>query len=204
MKFAFCIGNGESRTGFHVEDLRDHGEIYGANAIFRDYPVDHLVCCDRQMAMETVKHGYTGTEYTRKEWYSFFPYDNFKCLPELPWPEEQKWTQAFHTGSGLHAVNLAVQNGVDIIVLIGHDFWDTEGKHNNIYKGTENYWGIEHHAIDPSFWIKQFELFFNYAPSIQFVFCQPRIEHWRKPDGWQFENVQFENLGSIVDALDQS
>ena len=156
------------------------------------------------MAMETVKHGYTGTVYTRKEWYSFFPYDNFKCLPELPWPEEQKWTQAFHTGSGLHAVNLAVQNGVDIIVLIGHDFWDTAGKHNNIYKGTENYWGIEHHAIDPSFWIKQFELFFNYAPSIQFVFCQPRIEHWRKPDGWQFENVQFENLGSIVDALDQS
>ena len=204
MKFAFCIGNGESRTGFNVEDLHNHGEIYGANAIFRDYPVDHLVCCDRQMAMETVKHGYTGTVYTRKEWYSFFPYDNFKCLPELPWPEEQKWTQAFHTGSGLHAVNLAGQNGVDIIVLIGHDFWDTAGKHNNIYKGTENYWGIEHHAIDPSFWIKQFELFFNYAPDIQFVFCQPRIERWRKPDGWQFENVQFENLGSIVDALDQS
>ena len=204
MKFAFCIGNGESRTGFHVEDLHNHGEIYGANAIFRYYPVDHLVCCDRQMAMETVKHGYTGTVYTRKEWYSFFPYDNFKCLPELPWPEEQKWTQAFHTGSGLHAVNLAVRNGADIVVLIGHDFWDTKGKHNNIYKGTENYWGIEHHAIDPSFWIKQFELFFNYAPDIQFVFCQPRIERWRKPDGWQFENVQFENLGSIVDALDQS
>ena len=60
--------------------------------------------------------------YTRKDWYSFFPYDNIKCLPNLPWPEEEKWTQTFHMGSGLHAVNLALLSGADILVIIGHDF----------------------------------------------------------------------------------
>ena len=207
MKFAFCIGNGESRKGFHIEDLRNHGEIYGANAIFRDYPVDHLVCCDRRMAMETVSQNYKGLVYTRKDWYSFFPYDNVKELPALPWPEEEKWTQSFHMGSGLHAVNLAIHRGADIVVLIGHDFWDTKGKHNNIYKGTENYWGIDHHAIDPSFWIKQFVMFFNTYPDIQFVFCQPDIGKWKRPVGWDtetFPNVQFEELRTLIDALDQS
>ena len=43
------------------------------NAIFRDYTVDHPICCDRRMAMETVQKHYKGTVYTRKDWYSFFP-----------------------------------------------------------------------------------------------------------------------------------
>ena len=34
MKFAFCIGNGESRKGFHISKLNSHGTVYGANAIF--------------------------------------------------------------------------------------------------------------------------------------------------------------------------
>ena len=54
MKFAFCIGNGESRKDFDVNTLKPYGTVYGANAIFRDTLVDHLVCCDRRMAMETV------------------------------------------------------------------------------------------------------------------------------------------------------
>ena len=77
MKFAFCIGNGESRRGFDASTLRPYGTVYAANAMFRDMEVDHLVCCDRRMAMETVSANYTGTVYTREDWYSFFPYD---CL----------------------------------------------------------------------------------------------------------------------------
>ena len=61
MKFAFCIGNGESRKDFDVNALKPYGTVYGANAIFRDTTVDHLVCCDRRMAMETVSAKYEGT-----------------------------------------------------------------------------------------------------------------------------------------------
>jgi len=119
MKFAFCIGNGESRKNFDVDTLKPYGTVYGANAIFRDTEVDHLVCCDRRMAMETVSAGYTGKVYTRKDWYSFFPYDNIKCLPDLPWTENDKWTQSFHMGSGLNAVNLALQKQMaQVLVMI--------------------------------------------------------------------------------------
>lgn len=202
MKFAFCIGNGESRRGFDVNSLKPYGTVYGANAIFRDYTVDHLICCDRRMAMETVSRGYTGKVYTREDWYSFFPYDNVDKLVPLPWTENEKWTQSFHMGSGLHAVNLALHNGADIVVLIGHDFWGTNNLHNNLYKDTENYWATDHHAIDPSFWIKQFVMFFNTYPNTQFVFCQPNINNWRKPEGWdKITNVQFEELGTLLDAL---
>ena len=71
MNFAFCIGNGESRAGFNIDKLKPFGTIYGSNAIFRDYEIDHLVCCDRRMAMETVQKHYKGLVYTRKDWYSF-------------------------------------------------------------------------------------------------------------------------------------
>ena len=118
MKFAFCIGNGESRRNFDLHKLQKYGKIYGSNALFRDLSVDVLVCCDRRMAMETVSKGYKGTVYTRKDWYSFFPYENFKQLPDLPWPEKEKWTQSFHMGSGLHAVNIALLEDNDIIEIV--------------------------------------------------------------------------------------
>lgn len=200
MKFAFCIGNGESRRNFDLHKLQKYGKIYGSNALFRDLNVDVLVCCDRRMAMETVSKGYKGTVYTRKDWYSFFPYENFKKLPDLPWPEKEKWTQSFHMGSGLHAVNIALLEENDIIVLCGHDFWGIENKHNNLYKDSENYESKEHNAIDPSFWIKQFEMFFNLYEKKNFVFAH--ADGWRCPEGWnKKENVSFQELNTLVDTL---
>lgn len=203
MKVSFCVGNGESRKGYDLRKLKPYGEIYGANALYRDITVDHLVCCDRKMCMETVQKEYTGTVYTRKDWFSFFPYKNYKQLPDLPWKETEKYTQSFHMGSGLHAVNLALRNESNIVVLIGHDFWGTNNLHNNVYKGTSNYWAKEHHAIDPSFWIKQFVLFFRHYPHVNFVFAQPNINQWNRPPGWEdvFENVMFQELRDLADDL---
>jgi len=207
MKFAFCIGNGESRSGFNLQKLKSFGSLYGSNAVFRDTEVDHLICCDRRMAMETVSKKYKGLVYTRKDWFSFFPYDNFRELPDLPWKETDKHTQSFHMGSGLHSVNVALQQEENIVVLIGHDFWASGAKHNNLYKGTENYSDVIAPAVDPSFWIKQFVLLFRAYPTTQFVFCQPNLQSWQKPIGWDnevFPNLQFEELGSLIDVLSQS
>ena len=156
------------------------------------------------MAMETVSAGYTKPVYTREDWYSFFPYDNFNKLAPLPWEENEKWTQSFHMGSGLHAVNLALHDACDILVLIGHDFWGVNNLHNNIYKGTENYNAAQHDAVDPSFWIKQFVMFFSAYPDVQFVFCQPNMHSWRRPVGWDsttLPNVQYQELSSLINDL---
>ena len=205
MKIAFCIGNGESRAGFNLQKLKTFGTLYGSNAVFRDVEVDHLVCCDRRMAMETVSKNYKGKVYTRKDWYSFFPYDNFQELPELPWEETDKHTQSFHMGSGLHSVNIALQNKEQILVIIGHDLWASGAKHNNMYKGTENYADTISPAIDPSFWIKQFKMFFELYPQKQFVFVQRNVKNWHKPPEWKdVPNLQYEELGGLLNALDQS
>ena len=206
MKFAFCIGNGESRKGFNINSLRKYGTIYGANALFRDLkkPVDHLVCCDRTMAMEAVAAKYDGRVYTRKDWIFTFPYENYNVLPNVPWEESEKYKESFHMGSGLHAVNLAVHNDEDILVCIGHDFWNYNDKHNNLYKGSVNY-PVPKLLVSPHFWIQQFELFFKLYPKKQFVFAQPNAKRWPKPKGWnKYTNVNVENLGSLLNALDKS
>ena len=58
MSKAFCIGNGESRKGFDLEQLRPHGKIYGCNALYRDFTPDVLVAVDHGICHEIYNSGY--------------------------------------------------------------------------------------------------------------------------------------------------
>ena len=58
MSKAFCIGNGESRKGFDLEQLRPHGKIYGCNALYRDFTPDVLVAVDHGVCHEIYNSGY--------------------------------------------------------------------------------------------------------------------------------------------------
>jgi hypothetical protein len=200
-KFGFCIGNGESRKNFNLLNLKPLGEIYGSNAVHRDNDVDYLVCCDRRMVSEVLLNNYTKPVYTRQDWLSEFRYPNVNTVPSLPWKEEQKWTQTFHMGSGLHAVHLAIKQGCNWIVMIGHDMQKNDGKHNNIYKDTHNYESTDHHAIDPSFWIQQFELFFITYPKCKFMFVN---DEWESPFEKEYENVSFQTYQGFENDINQS
>ena len=57
MSKAFCIGNGESRKGFDLEQLRPHGKIYGCNAIYRDFMPDVLTAVDHGIMHEIYHAG---------------------------------------------------------------------------------------------------------------------------------------------------
>ena len=54
VKRVFCIGNGESRQGFDLEKLRQHGTIYGCNAIYRDFMPDVLTAVDMVSCMRFI------------------------------------------------------------------------------------------------------------------------------------------------------
>ena len=56
-KNVFCIGNGESRTGFDLEKLRPHGKIYGCNALYRDFMPDVLTAVDHGIMHEIYHAG---------------------------------------------------------------------------------------------------------------------------------------------------
>ena len=57
VKRVFCIGNGESRQGFDLEKLRQHGTIYGCNAIYRDFMPDVLTAVDHGIMHEIYHAG---------------------------------------------------------------------------------------------------------------------------------------------------
>ena len=202
MNIAFCIGNGESRTGLDLEQFKQYGKLYGANAVHRDTVVDELVCCDRRMVKEALYSNYEGTIHTRPDWYSEFATSQVRCLPNFAWDETSKWTKHFHWGSGLHAVHLALKQNTNICVMIGYDFYDIDGKHNNLYKDTPNYESSDHHAVDYSYWILQFGILFAYFPQTTFVFCQPNIQDWKIPNKWnQLQMVKLQNTEDMINDL---
>ena len=61
---AFCIGNGESRKGFDLEQLRPHGKIYGCNGLYRDFTPDVLCSVDGPMMHEIYQSGYCDNNET--------------------------------------------------------------------------------------------------------------------------------------------
>ena len=52
MERAFIIGNGKSRIGFDLNQLRGKGTIYGCNALYRDFMPDVLIATDDRMREE--------------------------------------------------------------------------------------------------------------------------------------------------------
>lgn len=54
----FCIGNGESRKDFDLEQLRQYGKIYGCNALYRDFTPDVLTAVDHGICHEIYQSGY--------------------------------------------------------------------------------------------------------------------------------------------------
>ena len=59
------IGNGESRKDLDIKSLKL--PTVGCNAIFRDMVVDHLVCCDRRMLREALKHENTKKKFNIRQ-----------------------------------------------------------------------------------------------------------------------------------------
>jgi len=53
----FCIGNGESRRDFNLQNLRQYGKIYGCNALYRDFTPDVLTSVDHGMMHEIYHAG---------------------------------------------------------------------------------------------------------------------------------------------------
>ena len=100
------IGNGESRKDLDIKSLKL--PTVGCNAIFRDMVVDHLVCCDRRMLREALKHENTKTSimYTREDWnedFHVFP------VPKVPYVGKLRQDDGWHWGTGQYALLVAIQ-----------------------------------------------------------------------------------------------
>ena len=191
---ALVVGNGESRSQLDLSKFLEKFITIGCNAISRDHPVDHLVCCDRRMVLESIPKNISNI-YTRKDWYSSFNLPCVKQLPELPYQGEQRPDNPFHWGSGPYAVLLAT-DFADDIHLVGFDLYGKDNTVNNIYKGTANYSKVDSKAVDPSYWIYQISKVFNCFPDKYFTVYN--FENWSLPESWKLNNVSFKTIDKLL------
>ena len=57
-KVAFVLGNGESRKGIQIEDLKKHGTVFACNGVYRTERPDWLVAVDPKMMKEIAESDY--------------------------------------------------------------------------------------------------------------------------------------------------
>ena len=124
-KVAFCIGNGQSRKGYNLEQLRDIGPLYGCGAVWRDNHVDNLICCDKFKAREAAEHHVEmrSNFYTRPDYIPHLKAVGIKSLPSLPYFGLEPHEQPSGWGSGLYAVHTAIHEEADVVMLLGYDFY---------------------------------------------------------------------------------
>jgi hypothetical protein len=140
---AFVLGNARSRQAIDIKILKNHGTVYGCNALYREFVPDVLIAADRQIS-ETIQHsGYAQQNkfYTRKP----LPGLGAKRIPDHYWGYS----------SGQIATAIACIDRHTPIFLIGFDLGSVDTHFNNVYANTEFY---KTSAARPTYagnWIRQ-------------------------------------------------
>jgi hypothetical protein len=144
MARAFVLGNGVSRSKIQLERLRNHGMIYGCNALYREFQPDVLVATDRPISQAIQQSGYADKNrfYTRKL------IEN-SCAQVIPQPY-------YGFSSGPVATALAALDNHKEIYLLGFDLGpDLDNTFNNLYAGTEFYKPKKSSQTYTGNWVKQ-------------------------------------------------
>lgn len=201
MSEALVLGNGESRCCVDLNLLKDKFAFIGCNGIHRDITVDHLICCDQRMIVESLKNESTKNSliYVRAMYYRQYrkiqKQKNVRLLPEVPTTGQNKRDDPIHWGSGPYAVLVASVLGFQNITLLGFDLYGNKEKVNNIYKNTPNYSKGDTRAVDHSFWLYQIQQVFLTHPETNYKIVN--ISDWAMPSEWKKDNITFENIDSF-------
>jgi hypothetical protein len=156
---AYIIGNGPSRKGFDLNLLRSTGQIYGCNALYRDFVPDFLFMVDSKISKAIVDDRV---------------YE--KCVCYAPSLEVNRYKGALnlipnnpHWVSGQAAMWTACVHGHKNVYLIGFDFRQYgKGQLNNIYQDTPCYGERNDDSIFEA-WLKQFRTLIKQRPCCRFT-----------------------------------
>ena len=158
---AYCIGNGPSRKDFDLNKLKETGQTYGCNALYRDFLPDFIFSVDTKITMQMVEdlvgtktiHYAPALQVNRKESKGML-----HLIPNNP-----------HWISGGAAFWTAGVHGHKNIYLIGYDFREYgKGALNNIYQETENYGERNDDKIFDE-WLKQFRDMLKMRPYVNYT-----------------------------------
>jgi len=157
MDIAFVLGNGVSRQGLPLNDIKSHGHIYGCNALYRDFVPEVLVATDTPIAKTIEESGYP----LKNKFYTRRPTPGLGGLL-IPRPY-------FGFSSGPVATALAATNGHTKIYMIGFDMGPIDNRFNNLYAGTEFYKKPDSPPTYTGNWTKQIQQICKTFPDVKFV-----------------------------------
>ena len=137
---AFVLGNGESRRGIDINDLKEKGTVYACNAVYRTHQPHWLVAVDPKMMLEIAETDYV----VHNKVYSNYnkQYEKHQKLQNhVTWAKPSLgWS------SGPTALRLACEQGFKEIYILGFDYQglkeDSKNnifRLNNVFGGTRNY-----------------------------------------------------------------
>lgn len=191
MSTAFVLGNGISRRGLPLHDIRQHGPIYGCNGLHRDFIPDVLVSTDKPIALSIEESGYplTNKFYTRRPTAG-------KGSLEIPRPY-------FGFSSGPVATALAASDKHHRIYMIGFDMGPTENKKfNNLYADTEFYKTSDSGPTYTGNWAKQIQQICREFSDIKFIrVCGTTTARLTELDA--IPNMQHLPLAEFIDRLNK-
>lgn len=139
------LGNATSRKSINLQQLKEHGTVYGCNALYREFDPDYLVAVDAKMILEINKAGY---QHSHSVWTNpnraYHQMNGFNFFnPSKGW------------SSGPTALWLASTHDTQNIYILGFDYRGIEDKINNLYADTINYKRSHEKATYYGNWLKQ-------------------------------------------------
>lgn len=191
MTVAFVLGNGVSRRGIPLNNLKDNGTLYGCNALYRDFTPDVLVATDKPIATLIQESGYSAenTFYTRR------PLQNLGGK-DIPKPY-------FGFSSGPVATALAASAGHARIYMIGFDMGPSpSNQFNNIYSNSEFYKRSDSPPTYTGNWVKQITQICKEFKETKFIrVCGPTTA--RLPDLEKINNLDHVPTAYILDRINK-
>jgi hypothetical protein len=153
---AFVLGNGESRKGIQIEDLKKHGTVFACNGVYRTDRPDFLVAVDPKMMIEIAESDYIKNN---KVWSNF----NVQYNKHQNILDHVKWFQpSLGWSSGPTALRLACDQKFKEVYILGFDYQGhiddkktNRHKFNNLYKDTRNYKKTNDEATFYGNWMNQ-------------------------------------------------
>lgn len=191
MNKAFVLGNGCSRKNADLNKLKEHGTIYGCNALYREFSPDYLIAVDPKMIMEICEKGY---QLKNEVWTNintrYEKLDNLKFFKNA-----RGWS------SGPTALHKACIDGKTEIYILGFDYFGIDNKFNNIYADTPNYKKSIENATYYGNWLRQTETLFNEFKNVYFYRVSDSTS--KVIDDWRYINnvkqISYEDMWSNLE-----
>jgi len=198
---AFVLGNGESRKGIDIDDLKLQGTVFACNGVYRTHRPHFLIAVDPKMILEIAE-----TEYmAQNQVYSNFNAQykkNPKILNHVQW-----FKPSLGWSSGPTALRMACDHGFKEIYILGFDYMgvnDSSSKNrykvNNLFKDTRNYKKGNEPATFYGNWQNQTKKCLQDYPNVTFHRVIP--EGWYQPKDLEWKkNIQHPTIQEFLEKF---